>query len=195
VYDAKANRAYYLSRGLCPRCGGKRPVEPGRCKCTECRERDTGLVKQRRDAWTAAGLCSRCGRPIEREGYKTCNVCRSKSKVYEQTNAKNVKALHDRRLDAGKCVRCGTRWAEGGHTMCRLCMDKQKQRHKRYDPDGSKAKARREKRIAEGLCVDCGRPTEGFKRCRRCLDMRKDSWRKYAIHQRTLKGQNNGNAL
>lgn len=73
MYDlnrVRANTAYYLSQGRCPRCGGKQPVEPGLKRCSAASrnpraERGGGNSWQRLDAAPAAGghVRTRSSRP------------------------------------------------------------------------------------------------------------------------------------
>lgn len=184
MFDQKANRAYYLSRGLCPRCGGKHPVRPGMKRCMECSIKEGERVKARHDARAKAGLCVRCGAPVEDEGRLTCRACREHQMRYNARNAAAVKRLHEKRRAEGKCIECGQHWAEPGKTLCEKCLEAGRARHRVYDPDGAKAKARRQARIAAGLCIDCGKPADRTQLCARCRERHKDSWRKAQIMKR-----------
>jgi len=189
VYDAKANREYYLRNGRCPMCSGKRPVEPGTHRCRECAIRECNNKAARKQRWIDAGKCSRCGGELADDGRKTCPECRRKASKFKKRNKEQKKAIAEERKQEGKCVRCAIRWAEAGHVHCKQCLQEMRERYKQYDPDGAKRREKRQQRIDAGLCIDCGRPTEGGrKRCQRCIDMRRESGRKYKIHQRTLKG-------
>ena len=185
MYDAKANREYYLRNGRCPMCGGKRPVEPGTHRCRECAIRECDRKAAKKQRWITAGRCSRCGGELADDGRRTCPECRAKALKYSARNAQSQKTLSDKRKEGGKCVRCGVRWAEAGHTLCKQCLQSERARSKRYDPDGAKRREKRQQRIDAGLCIDCGTPTEnGRKRCQRCIEMRRDSTRKYKIIKR-----------
>lgn len=184
--SSKENRAYYLSRGLCPRCGGKSRVVEGRVLCWECQQKkDTGQI-QMRNAWREAGRCTRCGR--ERDSDRVlCASCRAYMSDIRRGGAKAAKDRRDRLREAGMCTRCGKTWAEPGRNWCKKCQ----QAHK-ADTKGeeyrAKVNARRRERIEAGLCVDCGKPTkDGGKLCERCRESRRDSVRKYQILQRIKK--------
>lgn len=45
----RANREYYYGRGLCPWCGGKRELVPGRRRCKECLIMDAERHRIKRD--------------------------------------------------------------------------------------------------------------------------------------------------
>lgn len=183
--DNRANRRYYLSRGLCPRCGGKNRVQDGRCLCVECQQKHDEEQRNRRDLWRESGRCTRCGAERDSEK-KMCAKCREYMADIRHQNAKNAKKRRDKLREAGMCTRCGKTWAESGRTTCKKCAN----RHNQYckNPEyRAKQYERRQKRIEAGLCIDCGRPAEdGKQRCPRCIEMRQDSTRKYSI-MRTIK--------
>jgi hypothetical protein len=156
-------------------------VRPGMKRCMECSIKEGERVRAQHDARAKAGLCVRCGAPVEDEGRLTCRACREHQKRYNAQNAAAVKRLHERRKAEGKCTGCGERWAEPGKTLCEKCLEFGRARHRVYDPDGAKAKARRQARIAAGLCVDCGKPADRTQLCARCKEKHKDSWRKRKI--------------
>ena len=180
---ASENRQYYLRRGRCPLCFGKNPVEPGKKRCAKCAELRNRQQRELTQTYKAAGNCSRCGGPLDDDRHKTCAKCREYAAKFREMSKARLKAMYHERKDAGMCVRCGLTWAEPGKTCCQKCLDKGKIEKKRYDPNGDKRRALREFRKANGLCIDCGRPSDGHSRCRRCNDMRNDSTRKYKIMQ------------
>ena len=184
MYDAKANREYYLRNGRCPKCSGKNKVEPGKRLCRECALKESDRRRERRERWINAGKCARCGGELLGDGFKTCLRCREYQAQFRPKYAQYAKKLAEKRKKDGKCVRCGYHWAELGKTLCKWCNEKHKREYKRYDPDNSKKYARRQARIDAGLCIDCGAPSGGRLRCDRCNEMRRDSTRKYKITQR-----------
>lgn len=188
MYDseqARKNREYYLSRGRCPRCGGKNPVEDGKARCRECGVKESERLRARKARWIAAGLCSRCGGPLDGDGKKTCIECREYAAQFQPQKAEAAKAVYDALKESGHCVRCKTRWAEAGRAYCGICLNEHKQWQKNYDPDGDKKRQQRRERVEAGLCIDCNAPTEdGKQRCQRCVEKRRDSTRKYKIRQR-----------
>lgn len=186
MYDAKANRAYYLSRGRCPRCNGKNPVEPGKHECRECSIRISEKLRELRVIRRENGQCTRCGKVLENgTKYVQCADCRKYNGNYFKFN----KSRYERCKEDGECVKCGHP-AEPGRTMCRKCLDA----HIEYERNCKAGlretkRQRRADRIAAGLCIDCGKPVGDSEhtRCKRCRDMRMDSCRKYRIHKRLEK--------
>ena len=80
----------------------------------------------------------------------------------------------------GICVKCGQAFSLAGHTLCGDCTKKANMSQKKYDPDGSKKRAKmkklREEREAKGVCVDCGKNKAelGHKSCLKCLEKRRE---------------------
>ena len=182
MYDWKANRDYYLNNGRCPKCAGRNPVEPGKHRCRECAIKESESIRNRKLYWIATGKCSRCGGPLSDKRYKTCQKCRDYAARYK--NDQNKRRYYSRKID-GMCARCGKKYAEAGKVYCQDCLDKQKERSKNSDPGNVKKYERRQKLIDAGLCIDCRRPTTGGRqRCDRCIEMRRDSTRKYKITKR-----------
>ena len=179
----RANYAYYLRNGNCPRCYGLRKVEPGKSTCAVCAEQIRQSSQQRRDRWREQGRCHSCGRELTDDRYVTCEVCRNERGA---RRSRYMKQKRETWKAEGKCTVCGERWAEAGKTMCKPCLKSLNERLKRNDPGNVKKYAWRQKRIDAGLCIDCGRKTEdGKKRCERCREMRKDSEIKYRIRKKT----------
>lgn len=178
----RANYAYYLRNGNCPRCSGMRKVEPGKSTCAVCARKVRESSQKRRDLWREEGRCHSCGRELTDDRFVTCELCRNVRGV------RRSRAGKEKRLAwkaAGKCAECGERWAEAGKTMCKPCLKALNERLRRNDPDNAKKYAWRQKRIDAGLCIDCGRKTEdGKRRCNRCREMRRDSEIKYRIKKK-----------
>lgn len=178
----KANRRYYLSRGKCPRCGGVNPVAPGRPLCAECQIKHDTEQTERRKRWKEQGLCARCGRERNGEG-ALCQQCRVYMGDIRRNNAKVAKQRRDRLRALGMCQRCGRTWAEPGHSMCKACLVKHRS-ETTTDSQKQSAKARRLAREAAGLCIDCGKPTDGKKRCQRCRELQRYRTLKWKITKR-----------
>lgn len=181
--QGKANRQYYLSRGRCPRCGGKNPLQEGRVLCIECQKKHDDEQNERRKRWKSEGRCTRCGSDSGGEG-TLCPKCKAYMTDIRRNNAQVCKNRRERLRMEGKCTRCGIRYAELGRSWCRKCLDT----HKAYTNSAdqrAKTQKRRESLVAAGLCIDCGKPTNnGMKRCDACLAARRDSTRKYKILKR-----------
>lgn len=184
MFDAKANYRYYVSRGICPKCG-KRPADGKRVLCAECAARERESKARTYERRLSEGRCTICGGEIEDKRYKTCEKCRGRQKEHAERKRQYAYERYHAYKDKGICANCGERWVEPGHVYCKDCRRKNDVSHKRYDPNGEKWRERRRKRIEAGLCIDCSRPVEnGHVRCKRCLEMRRDSEIKYRIRER-----------
>ena len=176
----RANRLYYLSRGLCPRCGGANRIVEGRVLCEECQvKHDTGQTESR-TRWRTEGRCTRCGGETDQD-HVQCQSCRDKMAIIRN---KAAKKWRDKKREQGKCTYCGLRFAEYGHSYCSICLKKHKAHQEAYDPGGKKHAARRQARRDAGLCIDCGAPAYGKSRCPRCIELQRDRTRKYQILKR-----------
>ena len=137
-----------LARGLCPKCGKRRPA-PGRSKCQDC-------LEQRRAA--------------DRASYAKA---KAEGRLYGGSDAesrrKNARArarrrYHERR-DAGLCVRCGEREPVGGGPSCERC----------HEARNARDRALWDARRATGLCGACGEPApDGAARCDPCAAFQQD---------------------
>ena len=99
--NAKERHNWYISHGLCPKCGGKNQLQKGYKLCLECRMKgieaqrkaramrteeqrtaDSTVQKKRdikrREERKAQGLCPECGKHKPTDGYKYCAYCRAK---------------------------------------------------------------------------------------------------------------------
>lgn len=176
----RTNRLYYLNRGRCPNCGGARSIIPGAKRCEVCAARERQRKREIHDQRERDGLCTKCGRPRDDERYKTCSRCRNNDRKHYTD-----KRRYDRLKQSGMCVDCAERAAEAGHVLCKRCMERRKVNNRQIDPGWAKKYERRRRLIAEGLCIDCAQPTaEGRQRCQKCIEMRRDSTRKYQIIKR-----------
>ena len=178
----RSNRAYYLAQGRCPQCGGKSPLMPGYKMCEQCRKRNLESKKKLCELRKSNGLCTTCGKPIDESGYATCSICRKKRRDNLKRKATKKKWYSKMRED-GRCVTCGN-WAEPGRSRCKKCLKMNNENTYKSDPGRSKLTEKRRMWRANGLCVDCGRPTGGFCRCKKCTDAQRDRTRKYKIMQK-----------
>ena len=93
--------------------------------------------------------------------------------------------------DHGICPSCGQNYIWPGLWGCKDCVRKNKLTKKKHDPDGMKNytanKARREMRMANGLCIDCGKPSNGASRCERCAERHRISHQVWDIKQKLKK--------
>ena len=179
-YNGSENRQYYLSRGRCPRCGGKNPVAEGRKQCAECMQRQKARHDAKVALWREEGRCTRCGSEREDERWKLCQACRTFCAGKNRHNAENAKARREALKAKGFCEQCGKTWAEPGRVRCKKCLEKNRTAGRREQARALFVERRNARREA-GLCIDCGAPTEGKARCPRCLERNVDSNRIYRI--------------
>ena len=133
---AREERAFYVSIGLCPRCGKSRLFGEEKT-CPECRLKATEL-----------------NRKYRRE---------HSEKVREYIN-KYHKSLYHQRKEAGMCVRCGKRKPLYNDLRCGICKEKMTlRRQERRVRDG---RLTRKERLEQGFCYFCGAETvSGMKVC------------------------------
>lgn len=75
-----------------------------------------------------AGLCPRCGEPIDGE-YVLCPGCREKCRLWAQQygegartrKLEGMKRQYQERKDKGLCPRCGAPQDEEKYVMCKKC--------------------------------------------------------------------------
>ena len=117
------------------------------------------MTKEKKAIWRkekiANGMCPRCGRPREDDGYYVCKPCRER----ESRNAKIIRA---KRKAEGICVTCGKSPAREGRNECPICAE----RHRKATYE------RRKWYLENDICPMCGRNRlEGNKRlCLDCLE-------------------------
>lgn len=125
------------------------------------------------------GLCPRCRKPLDRQGYY-CSKCLQKLRDYNKETRRFLKTI-------GICPTCGKNKLFGDEKTCPECVAKAceyevktrekdikayNERHSRY------YKKRTTRYRAEGMCGKCGKnkPAIGYKTCAICLDKIK-KWR------------------
>lgn len=116
------------------------------------------LRKQR----AAQGLCTECGKPLDRDG-KLCMAC--KDKVYN-----NQRQRYEFYKSNGICPICGVNIIFEHENICPECRAKRQTRsennreyYRAYN------KRVRSERVKNGLCAMCGKPTvDGKYRCPEC---------------------------
>ena len=128
MFDQRANRAYYLERGKCPRCGGKHPLIPGMKRCAVCSEKERQQVKDRTRRRIEAGLCVRCGKRPAPDGFRMCEQCRKDDKVFRVYDPVKAKRRRDKLKERGICINCASAPAVGQHVRCEKCREKQRKR-------------------------------------------------------------------
>ena len=66
---------------VCGSCLKRRPV-PGLTYCKRCRRMRSAQAREKRAAWKAAGLCSKCGAERDDPKYLQCSPCRKRQHGY-----------------------------------------------------------------------------------------------------------------
>jgi hypothetical protein len=113
-----------------------------------------------------------------------------------EAKAHHKEYLRERRAwykEHGICTNCLENWAAPGRTQCEACTKLIKERADRWDPGRVKRKAScrayRERKLAEGLCVNCGkRPVAaGHTRCHTCIKKHREGEQVRRIAKRIAK--------
>lgn len=136
--DRKANAAYYRANQRCTRCGKQDAFTLiGKRLCAECTEKaaqnSTRYGKEHLEERTAykrewrqkcrdAGLCPRCGKPVD-GGYVICKRCRAKDNARREKkrreNGVSPYCMRDERV----CWTCKKRPVMDGKKLCRECWE------------------------------------------------------------------------
>ncbi len=156
---ARARRAKWIACGLCSVCGSRAAVS-GRRLCRVCADNGNAVIKKRYAARAAQGLCPICGKTEPAPGRKLCKACGVKrgGASCSARNRENQKRLYWARVADGLCVTCGTAAPEPDRRFCPACADK----------DRARARVKRRRLRAAGLCVDCQKPSSGTYLCAPC---------------------------
>ena len=127
-------RKWYKENGICPRCRknnlfGNEKVCP-ECSAKDCeyamrkRERlgkecynlkQSELHKNQHHKRIELGICTRCGKREADSGYKTCEICRAKTRNYKRT--KYGKPDRSERYRQGLCYFCDNE-IKDGYKLC-----------------------------------------------------------------------------
>lgn len=119
----RETREYLRNMGLCPRCG-KNKLFGDEKECPECNAKSYEITMRSREKlgkehynnqhneWARnehqkrieQGICTRCGRRKADEGYKTCGICRAKTRNYKRI--KYGKPDRNERAERGLCYFC-----------------------------------------------------------------------------------------
>ena len=145
------------------------------------------------DDITGLQHCFACGKIAYLCGtgcsYKYCPNCgaRLDGGTTQQENTCRQLDLYHARKAAGRCPRCGGK-RDDNHKLCAACREYQRKRaaanEEKLTSEGrvlrnkkrrGYQKAMRDRRRAEGLCVRCGKPSEGKCFCRECAAKRKEA--------------------
>ena len=96
---------WYKAHGICPKCG-RREADQGFVWCVVCRAKYRALynwksrrsyienpemyrdfARRRRARYSAAGLCTQCGKRPPREGLQSCQECADQRKLRRMRQA------------------------------------------------------------------------------------------------------------
>lgn len=161
VEHQRARRATARKLGLCQLCPRRRQrsARPGRSTCEECAKEVLRRQRKRSRRLREAGLCDRCGELPRTDGI-WCAGC---AKHMRSLPSHGRHVTHERRRQERLCrTGCG-RSAFAG-TRCKECAREEADAHK----------ARRDERIARGLCYRCGKaPAPAGQGCERCINRRR----------------------
>ena len=141
---ARTQRREAAAKGLCISCPPRRrrSARPGKKTCVDCAKRSRTYDRTSLKAAQKAGRCGRC-RKVPREVGALCKGCDERVKSYP-SHGTNV--TRERRADENLCANgCG-----GSAFDRKLCLDC-------AGDENAKDRARREERIAQGLCYRCGK--------------------------------------
>ena len=161
----------------------------GRVLCEMCAEKHDTQQTLKRKQWREEGKCGRCGAELPNgEKGRMCDKCREYTARFREANRQQAKERRERLRAKGMCTRCGEMTADAGHVTCWKCRARHKAEIKRNDPDNAKKYARRQERIEQGLCIDCGRKAEhGKMRCFICNRKQAESQQVYRIKKKIQK--------
>lgn len=154
--EVRQTRKWYQSHGICPRCC-KNELLGDEKSCPECRAKASENATRRRERvgkdeinqkhaeWAKKehqrrieqGICTRCGKRIAENGYKTCGICREKIRNYKRI--KYGKPNRSVRTKLGLCYFCDNPVKEG-YKVC--------EKHYQMNVEKSRSKKAKESRDA-----------------------------------------------
>ena len=123
----------------------------------------------------------------------------SVAELARRKEAARKKERYDFYAQRGICPICGRQNAALGHVYCQDCLDNKKASIEKNDPGFEKRKAKKRERyayrVANHLCVDCGKPVKNkFKRCNKCLANIRLSTNIWNVKKKLEAEKNGGNA-
>lgn len=128
-------RAWRRDNHYCTTCGGKDAFTmSGRAQCAVCaekrqaygkiwadghreqlRERDRTRSRNRK----AAGLCVKCGQPLDGDPHSSCAACRGKdARRHREARGGDMRGV------GGLCAQCGKAAALEGRKLCPACYER-----------------------------------------------------------------------
>ncbi len=125
----RERRHWYQDNGICPRCG-KVSLMGDEKVCPECRAESANeksrIREENREKYNEKQriihgniynkrkeqeICTRCGKRKADKGYKTCGVCRAKTREYRRI--KYGKPNRSERFEQGLCYFCNNTLKDG----------------------------------------------------------------------------------
>ena len=162
-----AHKRYWsrVAAGLCTKCGKAEP-EPERRFCAECGDKERARNQAVRLRRKAQGLCTECAIPVH--GRRICDACAEKHRA--ATPPGYYRKRYWQQVAAGLCTSCGRTPAAPNLRSCTTCHRKKLEWERQE----------RQRRIAEGLCGECGTSSPKQRTCDRC----RARARRYAARRR-----------
>ena len=144
------------------------------------------------------GLCPRCGKPLDREGYY-CSECLEKVRVYHRENREFYRKNH-------LCTECGKNSVPEEERICPECRAKRQKIRKPLTEDQKtryrehfrkQQKSLYKERSDAGICTRCGKrkAMHGKKKCGICLAKEKKMHRKKYMDSLNIKEYRKQNHL
>lgn len=136
------------------------------------KERNEKRYKQRR----YNGLCPRCGKPLDRDGYY-CTECLEKVREYNRANKLFYR-------ENGICVVCGKEMVLGDEKTCPMCRAKmsiwrreptEEQKEKYGNRFKEYQKSLYQERKANGICTRCGKRKAAPQKTKCVICLEKDA--------------------
>lgn len=160
--DYRERRQWYKEHRICPRCF-KNDLIGDENICLECNAYGYEMTLKSREKlgkehcnkvhaeWSKRthhemiekGICTRCRKRSADNGYKTCSICRNKSRKYKQSKYSNP--YRSERVENGICYFCDKPVKEG-YKICEYHYEKNVENSR-----SQKAKNARKKLIKEGI--------------------------------------------
>ena len=144
------------------------------------------------------GLCPRCGKPLDREGYY-CSECLEKVRVYHRENREFYRKNH-------LCTECGKNSVPEEERICPECRAKRQKIRKPLTEDQKtryrehfrkQQKSLYKERSDAGICTRCGKrkAMPGKKKCGICLAKDAEMHRKKYMDSLNIKEYRKQNHL
>ena len=142
-----------VAAGMCAKCGKVEPM-PDHRTCAGCGAKERARNQAVRLRRKAQGLCTECAAPTH--GRRICDACDAKKRA--ATPPDYYRKRYWKQVAAGLCTTCGKKAAAPNLRCCASCH----QRKLDWERE------ERQRRIANGLCGECGTPSPQQRTCDKC---------------------------